>query len=285
MATYPIPMSPPVNAGSLYINGLQLSWVSGTAISVAPGQARDARNINDVFSPVSPNPPFDSYDQFDLAHGAIDAALLSVPQAISLSIASNGAGGLDTGTVAADSFYSVYLIGSSAGGDQASANDYVATSAIFSLSAVQPELPAGYDMFRRIGYVLTSGASAILEFDQRGSGSDRYMFYRASIPTDITAGSSAVFAAVDVSDSIPKASIMGIFKCTFTPTGADDPLALRSGDSAVDEGQAVESGSAAGVVKICMMECPVGATLSSGVDYKVTGSAVAINVQGYIDQL
>src|SRR5208283_4100787 len=76
---------PQVNAGLLYVNGLDVSWVSTTALSVAAGAARDSSNVNDIVSPT----------------------------AVSISSAINGAGGLDTGTIAASTFYAVYIIGSS----------------------------------------------------------------------------------------------------------------------------------------------------------------------------
>lgn len=246
------PLTPVVNAGLYYINGLNISNDSTTPdeiVNISAGSARDYLNINDI----------------------------QVTSALSVDITNSGANGLDNGSVAADTFYAVHVIADSRG--------YQSVAGLLSTSATDPTLPAGYDMFRRVGYVLTDSSSDILIFDQRGSGAERHMVYRASIATDITSGSSATFAAVDVSGSIPKASVMGLFKVTFTPTGADDLCELRCGDSSTDNGQAVLSGSAAGVVKIGNLSCPVGATLASGVDYKVTGSAVAINVQGYIDEL
>lgn len=248
----PTPNQPIVNAGELYLTGLGLSNDATTPdeiVNIAIGQARDSTNVNDIV----------------------------VSTAVSARNTVSGAGGLDTGTVAADTFYAVYVIADSTG--------YNSPTGLLSLSATAPVIPGGYDMFRRVGYVLTDATSDNLVFDQRGAGKDRAMYYRASIATDITAGSSATFAAVDVSDSIPLASTTGIFKLTFTPTGANDEAALRSGDSAIDEGQAVMNGVAAGVVTIGMLTCPVGTTLASGVDYKVTGASTAINVQGYIDQL
>jgi hypothetical protein len=106
-----------------------------------------------------------------------------------------------------------------------------------------------------------------------------------SVGFSATAGSSATFAAVDLSASVPARATTVIIKGTYTPTAANDELALRSGDSATDEGQAVVSGSVAAVVTIAMLTCPCNATSASAIDYKVTGSAVALNTQGYVDEL
>jgi hypothetical protein len=252
MATPNVPI---VNAGAYYINGLRLSNDATSATTLdeivicSAGACRDSTNENDIIATAS----------------------------MSADITESGAGGLDTGTVATDTFYAVHVIG-----DSTLYND---PALMFSTSATAPSLPGGYDMFRRVGYVKTDGSSDILEFTQTGSGSDRIMTYAASIATDITNGSSATFAAVSLAASVPQASTEVLTKVTFTPTAADDPLELRSGDSSVDNGQAILSGSVAAVVTIGNLWVPSGATIASGIDYKVTGSAVAINVQGYVDQL
>lgn len=242
---------PIVNAGLKYVNGLQISNNATTPdeiVDIAAGACRDSSNVWDI---------------------VVDSAL-------NVNIAVNGANGLDVGSAANATLYAVFVI--------ADSSKYNDPAGLLSASAT-PALPAGYDVYRRVGWVRTDGSADLLVFDQAGDGNNRNMYYRASIATDITAGASATFAAVDLSGSVPSTAVELIAKCTFTPTGADDPLELRNGDSAVDEGQAIESGSAAGVVKICNLRCPIGATVASGVDYKVTGSAVAINVQGYVDQL
>lgn len=243
-----MPNNPIVNDRVKYVNGLNLSWTDANNIVVAAGACSNSTNVADIV----------------------------LSSAVTILRTGSGALGLDTGSYANDTLYYVYVIGDSTG--------YQDTSALYSASASAPTLPFGYDMFLRVGCV-RSGTSAFLAFDQRGLDGARTMWYRASLATDITAGSSATFAAVDLTGLVPAINTDVIFKCTFTPTGADDPLALRSGDSATDEGQAVVSGSAAGVVKIAMLTCPAISTVASGVDYKVTGSAVAINVQGYVDQL
>ena len=243
-----MPNDPIVNDRVKYINGLNLSWTDADNIVVAAGSCSNSSNVNDIV----------------------------LSSAVTIVRTASGVLGLDTGSYANNTLYYVYVIGDSTG--------YNATSALYSASASQPVLPYNYDMYLRVGCV-RSGTSSFLAFDQRGLDGARTMWYRASIASDITAGSSATFAAVDLTGLVPAINTDVIFKCTFTPTGANDELALRSGDSATDEGQAVVSGSAAGVVKVAMLTCPAISTVASGVDYKVTGASTAINVQGYVDQL
>jgi len=244
--------TPIENDGLYYINGLKLAndgTTPDSIVTIATGAARNSTNANDI----------------------VVASALSVDNTVS------GVNGLDTGTVANSTLYAVHAIADSRG--------FKDTAGIISLSATAPTLPFGYDMFRRVGYVLTDGTADFLAFDQTGKGSERTVWYRTSIATDVTAGASATFAAVDVSGSVPAQETEVILRASFTPTAANDELNLRHGDSAVDAGMAVASGAVAGVVEVTSMRCPASATPASAIDYKVTGSAVALNVQGYVDQL
>lgn len=257
----PIPNTPVVNAGLKYVNGLNLDYVSAKVLNVAVGAARDHLNIDDI-----------------ILEEAVDDSGTGLGYGAQINGLVVGANGCDQAVLANSSMYAVYVI--------ADSTKYEPVACLLSLASnAAPYLPFRYDSYRRIGYVLTDGSANLRAWDQRGDGESRWMWYRASVATDVTSGSSATFAAVNVSGSIPAGGKVGIFKCTYTPTAANDELALRSGDSSTDEGQAVASGAAAGVVEVVMLQCPVGATLASGVDYKVTGSGVAVNVQGYVDVL
>lgn len=68
-------------------------------------------------------------------------------------------GGLDTGTVANDTWYHVWLI---------RRPDTGVTDALFSTSATAPTLPADYTKQRRLGAVLTDGSANIIGFTQVG---------------------------------------------------------------------------------------------------------------------
>ncbi len=247
------------NLGEPYVNGLKITSATDATITVAVGSARDSTNKSDI-------------------------TLASV---ITIDGGNNGAAGLDTGAFANNFAYAVYVIGNSMDASIQPGRGIVSTaaaaSALFSLDLNEPLLPSGYDMFRRIGFVLTDGTADLLPFYQTGQGRDRWMHYDVSVATDITAGASAAFADVDCSDSVPSITTIIELDCTFTPTGANDELVIVPNGSTSTNGLNRMSGSAAGVVKIGHMKCPCegDATL----EYKVTGSAVALNVQGYLDVL
>lgn len=261
--------TPIVNARQAYINGLKLTWISGTSIGVSAGRCGNSTNKNDISVGLPLNVAATQTGTEPVAPGA---------GAVVISTASTGAAGLDVGDLANDTFYAVYAIGDSFGIKEG--------SALISADLVRPSLPSGYDMFFRLGFVKTSGAAAILPFRQDGCGLDRWMWYDASIPTSVTAGSSATYAPVDASAALPVATpTMVNWACVFTPTAANNKLVLVPGTSTSTNGYAQASGAVAGVVETTNLICPTDAPVTDAIDYKVTGSAVAINVQGYLDQL
>lgn len=237
--------TPMVNAGTKYIDGLQLAWLTGTTMTVSAGAARNSSNLNDII---------------------LDAT-------VTINTAVQGAGGLDIGAMANNTFYAVYAI--------ADSYKNVPTSALISADLTQPLLPGDYDMYRRIGYVLTDGAAAILEFRQTGISNDRTMWYDAGIQ-ELNAGASAVYAAVNIASSVPASAIEVIFDVILTPTGAADAVHLQPTGATAADGYAVLTGAVAGVVQRAPLRVPCNATPS--IDYKVVGT-VTLNTRGYIDQL
>lgn len=261
--------TPITNARQYYINGLKLAYASATTLTVSAGKCSNSTNENDILVGLPLNV------------AATQTGTEPVPAgtgAVTINGAANGAAGLDTGSLANNTFYAVYAIGDSYG-----IND---GSAIISANLSSPLLPAGYDMFFRIGYVKTNGSAEFLPFRQDGCGLDRWMWYDASIATSITNGSSATYAAVDASGALPNSvPTMVNWACVFTPTAAADKLVLVPGTSTSTGGYASASGAVAGVATTVNLVCPTDSPNTDAIDYKVTGSAVAINVQAYLDQL
>lgn len=261
--------TPITNDRQYYINGLKLTYLTATTMSVSAGRCSNSSNVNDISVGLPLNVAATQTGTEPVAAGT---------GAVTINTAANGAGGLDTGSMANDTFYAVYAIGDSYGIEPG--------SAIISANLVSPLLPAGYDMSFRIGFIKSSGAAAILPFRQDGSGLDRWMWYDAPIATDITSGSSATYAPVSCVASLPVATpTMVNFYCAFTPTAADDTLVLVPGTSTSTLGYATLSGSVAGVVVTGNLICPTDSPVTNAIDYKVTGSATAISVSAYLDQL
>lgn len=122
--------------------------------------------------------------KIDVAVGqAADSAnaVLISGAAATVNCATTGANGLDSGSLAANSWYHVFAIAKADG----------AAAFLASLSAAAPALPAGYITFRRIGAVRTDGAAAILAFTQVDD-----TFHFAAAITDVSLASMGVANAL-----------------------------------------------------------------------------------------
>lgn len=245
---------PVVNAGLKYVNGLVVSnnaTTPNTKVDIALGQARDSTNVNDI----------------------------TLSASVTVNAATTGANGLDTGSLGNNKLYAVFVIGSSA--SQAS------TAGLLSLSGTAPALPANYDMFRRIGWVLTDGSAHFVVFQQVGNGSQKTMWYGTAVATDIVSGTSSTYAAVDMTtstyNSVPAQATEVKFLAAITANAAADKLYLQPTGGTGD--YAIMSADVAAVVTTGMISCPCNAT--PAVKYKVTASTtgVALSVQAYVDQL
>jgi hypothetical protein len=93
-----------------------------------------------------------------------------------------GAGGLDTGVIAANTWYHLYMIGTGS-----------ANSCLASTSATAPTLPAGYSFKMRAGAIRTLTAAATLwTFNQRGN---RTLLSAATGQASIASGASGTCSA------------------------------------------------------------------------------------------
>lgn len=287
-----------VNAGSLYINGLGIAPGSTTTkINLAAGAARDSTNQNDIV----------------------------LSSAVTINAATNGANGLDTGALGASTFYYVFVIGSSLGANpdvnidkQVStlasgttvlngtviaegqvtqpvynvANNYQ-PAGLLSLSATAPTLPIGYDMFRRVGAVLTSGGSVFLPFwqSENGNGTSRTMWYDAPISV-LAATAQAAFTAQSLAAAVPAVAAAGantqvILQADLLPNAAANFVEIRPTGSAAAAGNVKMSGDVAGVHHFDQLHAV--AAISAGavsIDWVTdAASTVALTVAAYVDKL
>lgn len=89
---------------------------------------------------------------------------------ISVDITDSGLNGLDTGSVAADTWYAVYLIMRS---------DTDAVGGLISASFSSPTLPTNYDKKRYLGAIKTDSSSDIRTFSMpKGCGNVRWIYWK-----------------------------------------------------------------------------------------------------------
>jgi hypothetical protein len=230
--------------------GLNIAWASNTTFTVSTGVIRDSLNIREI----------------------------TISSAKTINAAYTGLDGLDTGALAASKQYAVFVIGDSSGAK--------ASGCLISLSATLPTLPTGYDVFRRIGWIFTDGSSHFLLAYQTGAGLVREYQYDAAASV-LSGGTSATFAAVDLSAFVPAASIIPVtLNASFTPNAAGDTCALRPTGSSDATGLILSGPTAA---KVSAYIVRTFAKLSSSVakvDYLVTASgALTLKVIGFTDYL
>jgi hypothetical protein len=183
---------PIVNAPYLGVDGLQIAIVDDETATIQAGRARNSSNENDII----------------------------LTAAVTVSNLVNGINGLDTGTVAASTLYSLYLVG-----DSSLNND---PGVVLSLSASQPLLPVGYDMYRKIGYLRTDGTSDFLLGYWSGSSNERIFMYDAPIATAVTAGASTTDAAVSLATFVPAVAGLPVYMFfDLTPAAASRILTLK----------------------------------------------------------
>lgn len=141
------------------ISGLTLSRASATTFGIAVGYASNE----------------DSGVHYDMTGAS------AFTKSLSAWVVGTGNGGLDTGAVGASTWYHVHMIRKDTDGSI----DY-----LYSLSVAAPTMPTGYTARRRIGSILTNGASQIVSFFQLG---DEFLWDVPVIDVDATnPGTAAV---------------------------------------------------------------------------------------------
>ena len=182
----------------LYIVGLDQSVDDVALLSVAAGQARDSTNCFDI---VVANP-------------------------LSINFAAVGAGGLDTGTVAINSGYYIYVLY-----DQTQA---LLPAACASLNSVTPVLPTtfgvGYSHYRLVGFITTDGSGElIVSTAATGAVSG---FVQLDNPIEVlTAGTAIVATDVDLSAAVPAVGVARVtLQADFLPNAPANTATIGNYD-------------------------------------------------------
>ena len=247
-------LDPIVNQPFLYVEGLNQSYSSPSSITVFSGRCRSSDNSQDMI----------------LANNTV------------LSMTSIGLNGLDKGTIAASQSYDVYVISDPLG--------YLPTGVIASVSVpgVQaPFLPQGYGLIRRIGYILTTGASVIVPFIMEGQGSYKTVNYFAIIQA-LTNGTSTIFVPVDLTTpvmALPRD--FGIQALVSGQTSTGSTAAIRAtGNTVATASTAVwRAAGTAGVTHAQTMIVGANGSGNPSVDYTVNTGNFNIWINGYTDTL
>jgi len=145
-------------ADSAWIAAAALDQANGRFIFALPNFLSGLQLSNDG---TNPNTVVDV--EAGWAMDAANTLPMVLPSAFTKSIsgtfvAGTGNHGLDTGSVAASTWYHVFLIWGSG----------IGTDILLSTSATSPTMPSGYTLKRRLGSIRTNSSSQIIAFSQNG---------------------------------------------------------------------------------------------------------------------
>ncbi len=255
-------LDPIVNQPNLYMNGLILSnnaTTPHTKLDIAAGQCRDSNNILDI----------NLGNYLNQGNAALTANSATV-----VNFGINGAGGLDTGSLAASTFYYVFAIADSSGKNQ--------PSALASLSASAPLLPFGYDSIRLLGAVKSDASPFLLAFYAVGNGLSRFFEWDAPIAITVTAsGTSSTYSAMDLSPGMPASSYaQATMYAKWDPNAAADVLNFTPAGATGD--YIVNTAISTTVQDLIFVIKPLTVSSVPKVSYKISaGTLTAVNLMGF----
>ncbi len=185
-----------VNKTYLYAIGGNKEWVSNNQVGIEPGQFRDSTN---------------SYD-------------IVIGTEVTISTNVNGLNGLDTGTVANNTWYYIYAIGDSL--------NYKPGGYVFSASPTAPTLPFGYDVYRLTGFARTDGSANLLPFSIVGESNTRTFYWINSVQV-LTAGTATALTLFSLAAALPQVDNSAVnITVDFTPNSATNRVSIAPGRSA-----------------------------------------------------
>ena len=203
--------------------------------------------------------------------------VIILPSDLTVSLATSGVNGLDTGTEAASTWYYVWLIRKTTDGTVA---------ALLSTSRTAPTLPTGYDQKTRLKIAVRNDASSnILPFliSSGWPAAPEIIYtshdYAATPYRVLTNGTSTTFAAISLASVIPPISRlaqMTITGVTFSPGGAY----IRPTGSGLTNGRIVSFRGNSSVMTEHASDIPTDSNQS--IDYKVADYGLNIDIYGFI---
>ena len=183
-----------------YLEGFQIEDSKVDTKTVLPGVCRD------------------DTDTFDIRHTTNLTVTLSTP----------GAGGLDNGVEAANTWYYVFVIADGGGTN--------AVNTLASTNPTSPVMPAGYNKKRLIGAMRNDASSDLLDFRCQDHGRDRWYLWEEdwTVTNVLTNGSAIVFTSVSCGTLVPVSiTTTARFNANADSTTLKDFCQFRRGGSTI----------------------------------------------------
>lgn len=242
-----------------YIAGLALSTAgSSTTFSVAAGVAVDSTNA----------------DFMKLTS--------SINKTTGAWAVGTGNGALDTGSIAASTWYHVYLI---------KRTDTGVVDVLISLSASAPTLPTNYTLARRIGSMKTNGSSQWTKFVQNGDA------FTWDIPVNdvvnvANPGTAAVLRTLSVPTGVSVTAIFGLY-LNATNASTDSAGAVLVTDPAITDSTPstslftlyVYSGQTSQLVVANQLQVRTNTSsqIRTRISVSTAGTNLSISTSGWVD--
>ena len=280
MATYlPAPQSAavPIFSSNPFVTGFNMAVTGNTTFTLTPGAAR-AMTSDFVIS-------YPSYSANLPALITVDVSTVGANGCFPVALASLGLG-LQTQ-------FPVYIIEKSSGTTDGSLNP--AVNAVCVVATGNNFLPAGYDAFRRIGWVYIDDVTLhILPMTQSGNGNERTYVLQDPL-TPVSGGNATAQTVVDLTindgavPAIPNVKVL--LNVEIAPSAANGYVCVEPGNATAASLAPVEIIGSVAAVKnssyVEMISTPNATTGNAEIKYFVdnAGSAATINVVGFEDSL
>jgi hypothetical protein len=196
-------------------------------------------------------------------------AVLMSQTASTVTFTSAGAGGLDTGTVAASAWYAIVIINGTSG------TAYMATKETAG-SPISPTMPSGYTVYRYVGSVKFNSSTALLAFTQNGQ-----QFRWGANATDLGTSTPATTETAITLSVPPGLVTFPILLMQIVPATAGDNFSVFSGTST--QLDAAVAGPVTGSAALAQVRTTTNT--SSQVSYKTSSASdtVSLSTLGWID--
>lgn len=256
---------PIVNQPSPYIRDMKVSnnaTTPNTKLDVTAGICRDSTNTFDI--------------NLGNYNGQNNSGTANSTTTINAAV--NGLNGLDTGSFAASTVYNVFVVGDAVSGNVTGVMISTGTA------AVGPLMPFGYNVFRHIGYAVSDASVHFLLFYQAGNQNNRKFVYDSPQATSVTAGTSATYAAINLTTLVPTVNNIPVqFRANWTANAAADTFNMTAGNGTGDQWGLIApvAGATAHTLGFGTVLSQLVASVAT-VNYKVSAvGGVAINVCGF----
>lgn len=183
----------------------------------------------------------------------------------------SGAGGLDVGVYTAGSWYAIFVIGDSTGA--------LSPMGLASLSQTSPTLPAGYNVFRRVGWV-RADPTTIRKFIQEGRDRCKRYYWDADAAANLVLafGTATVFTAVSAATAMPPTSLHAKANTLYTNTVAGNKFwGYRPTGSTVATPSIFAPGNPTAVGEFYIIETDIFTNKDQSFDYANFGAGAGVS--------